>query len=126
VVSELRRFQYSAGIVLAVMLVALTAGFLLSGHARAVSGLLAGGGLGFINLTWMVSTATRLMGKTTSARGLQAIAVTRFFIVAALLGAILIVGHVHPIAAVIGYGLFPLASAAAGWRFMSVPVGVRS
>jgi hypothetical protein len=120
-VSELRRFQYSAGLVLAAALAASSGVFALTGHPGAVSGLLAGGLLGFVNMTWMVSTATRLMDRTTTARGLQAIAFARFLVVASLLGAILVFGHVNPVAAVIGYGLFPMASAVAGWRFMSAP-----
>ena len=120
--SELRRFQFRAGVVLASSVAALAAILFLLGHGSAVSGLLAGGFLGLANLTWMVSSATRLMGRATSARIIQAAAMLRFLMVAALLGAILILGHVNPVAAVVGYGLFPVAAAVAGWRSMS---GVR-
>lgn len=117
-VSELRRFQLRTGVMLAAALGAVTAVLLLLGHASAVSGLLAGGMLGLVNLTWMVSSATRLMGQTVSARGIQAVAFIRFLLVALLLGVILIVGHVNPVGAVIGYGLFPVAAAASGWQLL--------
>jgi hypothetical protein len=125
VVSELRRFQRRAGVMLAAVLLAVSAVLALLGYRGAISGLLAGGLLGFANLTWMVSTATRLMRHSASARSLQAVALVRFLVVAALLGLILVVGHVHPIGAVVGYALFPIVAAAAGWRFLgnaSVPL----
>jgi len=120
VISELRRFQLRAGAMLAAALAAAAAVFLVLGHGSAISGLLAGGLLGLVNLTWMVSSATRLMGHSISARSIQAVAFVRFLLVAVLLGVILIVGHVNPVGAVIGYGLFPIAAAAAGWRSLSV------
>ena len=118
-VSELRQFQFRAGVILAAALAALAAILLALGHGSAVSGLIAGAVLGFANLTWMVSSATRLMGHAVGARGIQAVAFVRFLIVACLLGLILIIGHVNPIAAVAGYGLFPIAAAASGWRFLN-------
>ncbi len=117
-VNELRRFQLRAGVMLAAALGALSVLLVLVGYRSAVSGLLAGGLLGLANLTWMVSSATRLMAQAISARGVQAVAFVRFLVVAVLLGLILIIGHVNPIGAVIGYGLFPIAAAAAGWRFL--------
>lgn len=117
--SELRQFQFHAGLILAAA-VALGAGILLwLDLGSAISGLLAGALLGFANLTWMVSSATRLVGHPVAARSIQAVAFVRFLVVACLLGLILILGHVNPIAAVAGYGLFPIAAAAAGWRFLS-------
>ena len=121
-VSELRQFQFRAGAILAASVAVLAAILFLVGHGSAIPGLLAGGFLGLANLTWMVSSATRLMGRVTSAKSIQAVAMVRFLMVAALLGAILILGHVNPVAAVAGYGLFPVAAAAAGWRSIS---GVR-
>ncbi len=123
-VSELRRFQRRAGAMLAAVVLTLSVVLALLGYRAAISGLLAGGLLGFANLTWMVSSATRLMGQSASARSIQAVAFVRFLAIAALLGLILIVGHVNPVGAVVGYGLFPIAAAAAGWRFLgnvSVP-----
>lgn len=118
-VSELRQFQFRAGVILAAAVV-LGAGILFwLGHGPAVSGLLAGALLGFTNLTWMVSSATKLVGHSVGARSIQAVAFVRFLVVACLLGLILILGHVNPIAAVAGYGLFPIAAAAAGWRFLN-------
>ncbi|GAC1478577.1 MAG: hypothetical protein PVSMB9_01190 [Candidatus Dormibacteria bacterium] len=117
-VSELRRFQFRAGGILAASVAVLAAVLFLLGHGSAVPGLLAGGLLGLANLTWMVSSATRLLGQAASAKSIQAVAMVRFLMVAALLGAILIFGHVNPVTAVVGYGLFPVAAAAAGWRSM--------
>jgi len=119
VVSELRQFQFRAGLILAAALAALAAVLLALGHGSAVSGLIAGGVVGFANLTWMVSSATKLMGHAVGARSIQAVAFVRFLIVACLLGLILVVGHVNPVAAVAGYGLFPIAAAASGWRFLN-------
>ena len=118
-VSELRQFQFRAGLILAAALAALAAVLLALGHGSAVSGLIAGGVVGFANLTWMVSSATKLMGHAVGARSIQAVAFVRFLIVACLLGLILVVGHVNPVAAVAGYGLFPIAAAASGWRFLN-------
>ena len=116
--SELRQFQFRAGLILAGALAAVAAILLVLGHGSAVSGLVAGGVLGFANLTWMVSSATRLMGLATGARVIQVVALIRFLIMACLLGLILIIGHVNPVAAVAGYGLVPIAAAAAGWQFL--------
>lgn len=118
-VSELRQFQFRAGVILAAALALLAGTLFLLGHGSAVSGLVAGGLLGFANLTWMVSSATRLMGQRVGARSIQAVAFVRFILVACLLGLILIIARVNPIAAVAGFGLFPMAAAASGWRFLS-------
>jgi FtsH-binding integral membrane protein len=115
-VSELRQFQVRAGIILAAALLALAGILIVLGHGSAVSGLLAGGLLGYANLTWMVSSATRLIGRAVEPRAVQLVAFVRFLMVACLLGVILIIGHVNPISAVAGYGLFPIAAAVSGWR----------
>lgn len=112
---ELQRLQRGAQAIHAAALI-LAAGVAVAvGHADLVSGLAAGGVLGLFNLRWLVGTARRLIGAPVSVRMLQSAGVLRLFLLGSLLGALLIWGRVHPIGAVIGYGLFPLSAAAAGF-----------
>ena len=116
--SDLRRFEVSASLVLLALLALVAALFLAVGHGRAIAGLIAGGLLGLTNMVWMVGTAKRFLGHAPSARLLQAAAAVRFLTIAVLLGLVLIVSRVDPVGAVIGYGCFPIAAAVAGWRLL--------
>jgi hypothetical protein len=119
--SELRRFEVTAALVLLGFLVVIGAALVAVGHSRAVAGLVAGGLLGLANMAWMVGTAKRFLGHSPSARMLQIAAAIRFLTIAALLGLVLIVSRVDPVGAVIGYGCFPIAAAVAGWRLLRTP-----
>jgi hypothetical protein len=123
-VSDLRRFQLTASLVLLGFLTVVGAALLAAGHARALGGLFAGGLLGLANMVWMVGTAKRFIGHAPSARMLQLAAAIRFLTIAVLLGGVLIVSRVDPVGAVIGYGCFPIAAAVAGWRIMRAQPGV--
>jgi asparagine N-glycosylation enzyme membrane subunit Stt3 len=122
--SDLRRFQATASLVLLGFLLVIGLGLLAAGHPRAVAGLIAGGLLGLGNMVWMVSTAKRFLGHAPSARMLQIAAAIRFLTIAVLLGLVLIVSRVDPVGAVIGYGCFPIAAAVAGWRILRAQPGV--
>ena len=122
--SDLRRFEVTASLVLVVFLLVVAGGLIAVGHARAIAGLVAGGLLGLANMVWMVGTAKRFVGFAPTARMLQIAAATRFLTIAVLLGVVLIVSRVDPVGAVIGYGCFPLAAAVAGWRIMRAQPGV--
>lgn len=122
--SELRRFEVTAALVLLVFLVVIGTALVAVGHPRAVAGLVAGGLLGLANMAWMVGTAKRFLGHTPTARMLQIAAAIRFLTIAALLGVVLIVSRVDPVGAVIGYGCFPIAAAVAGWRLLRTPSDV--
>ncbi len=113
--AELRRLQRGAQGALAASLLIAAGLALLSGHAEVVPGLAAGGFVGLVNLTVLLGSARRLQGIVVSPRLLQVSAHFRLLIVGVLLGVLLIFGHVHPVGAVIGYGLFPLSAAAAGF-----------
>jgi hypothetical protein len=117
-VTELRRFQVTASLVLLGFLTVVGAVLLAAGHPRAIGGLVAGGLLGLTNMVWMVGTAKRFIGHAPTARMLQLAAAIRFLTIAVLLGGVLIVSRVDPVGAVIGYGCFPIAAAVAGWRIM--------
>lgn len=119
--SELRRFEVTAALVLLGFLVVIGTALVAVGHPRAVGGLVAGGLLGLANMAWMVGTAKRFLRHTPTARMLQIAAAIRFLTIAALLGVVLIVSRVDPVGAVIGYGCFPIAAAVAGWRLLRTP-----
>lgn len=115
---ELRRFQREASLLDAAA-IAVTSGLLLIlQQGRLVTGIVAGGLLGMANLAWMVGSAERLMRAGAGARAHTVTAFVRFVAVGATLGAILVIGRVHPVGVVIGYGLFPVTAALAGWRAM--------
>ncbi len=119
--SELRRFETMAALILGLFLLVVAIVLLATGHARMVAGLVAGALVGLANLAWMVGTARGLIGRTPSMRQLQAAAAIRFVTVATLLGAVLIISRVDAVGAVIGYGCFPIAAAVAGWRLLRTP-----
>jgi len=123
-VSDLRRFEVMASLVLVAFLVVVAGGLIAVGHPRAVAGLVAGGLLGLTNMVWMVGTAKRFVGYAPTARMLQVAAAIRFLTIAVLLGVVLIVSRVDPVGAVIGYGCFPIAAAVAGWRILRAQPGV--
>jgi uncharacterized MnhB-related membrane protein len=123
-VSDLRRFEVTASLVLVAFLLVVAGGLIAAGHPRAVAGLVAGGLLGLANMVWMVGTAKRFVGFTPTARMMQLAAAIRFLTIALLLGAVLIVSRVDPVGAVIGYGCFPIAAAVAGWRILRDQPGV--
>jgi hypothetical protein len=123
-VSDLRRFEVTASLVLIAFLIIVGAALLAAGHPRALGGLVAGGLLGLANMVWMVGTAKRFVGHAPSARMLQVAAAIRFVCIAGLLGVVLIVSRVDPVGAVIGYGCFPIAAAVAGWRILRAQPGV--
>jgi len=123
-VSDLRRFEVTASLVLVAFLLVVAGGLIAVGHPRAVAGLVAGGLLGLGNMVWMVGTARRFLGHAPTARMLQIAAAMRFLTIAVLLGVVLIVSRVDPVGAVIGYGCFPIAAAVAGWRILRVQPGV--
>lgn len=116
---ELRRFQREATLLDAAAVVVACALALAFHEARLITGLIAGGLLGMANLAWMVGSAERLMRARAGARAHAVVAFIRFVAIGALLGAILVFGRVHPVGAVIGYGLFPVTAAVAGWRAAS-------
>jgi len=112
--TELRRLQRATEVTLAAFVLAVALALLLARRADLLSGLLTGALIGLINLRWLIGSARRMMGTGVSARLLQAASMLRWLAVGGILGAALVVGHVHPVGAVIGYGLLPLAAAAAG------------
>ena len=122
--SDLRRFEVTASLVLLGFLLVIGAALSVAGHPRAVAGLVAGGLLGLANMVWMVGTARRFLGHSPTARMLQIAAAIRFLTIAVLLGVVLIVSRVDPVGAVIGYGCFPIAAAVAGWRILRAQPGV--
>ena len=122
--SDLRRFEVMASLVLVAFLLVVAGGLIAVGHSRAVAGLVAGGLLGLTNMVWMVGTAKRFVGFAPTARMLQVAAAIRFLTIAVLLGLVLIVSRVDPVGAVIGYGCFPIAAAVAGWRILRAQPGV--
>ncbi|HEY4870403.1 MAG TPA: ATP synthase subunit I [Candidatus Dormibacteraeota bacterium] len=122
--SDLRRFEVTASLVLLGFLLVIGAALSVAGHPRAVAGLVAGGLLGLANMVWMVGTARRFLGHSPTARMLQIAAGIRFLTIAVLLGVVLIVSRVDPVGAVIGYGCFPIAAAVAGWRILRAQPGV--
>jgi hypothetical protein len=123
-VSDLRRFEVMASLILVAFLLVVAGGLIALGHPRAVAGLVAGGLLGLTNMVWMVGTARRFVGYAPTARMLQVAAAIRFLTIAVLLGVVLIVSRVDPVGAVIGYGCFPIAAAVAGWRILRAQPGV--
>ena len=122
--SDLRRFEVTASLVLLGFLLVIGAALSVAGHPRAIAGLVAGGLLGLANMVWMVGTARRFLGHSPTARMLQIAAGIRFLTIAVLLGVVLIVSRVDPVGAVIGYGCFPIAAAVAGWRILRAQPGV--
>ena len=122
--SDLRRFELTASLVLLAILFVVAGALLAIGHPRAIAGLVAGGLLGLANMVWMVGTAKRFLGHAPTARMLQVAAAIRFLTIAVLLGVVLIVSRVDPVGAVIGYGCFPIAAAVAGWRILRAQPGV--
>ena len=122
--SDLRRFQATASLVLLAFLTVIAVVLLALGHPRAIAGLVAGGLLGLGNMVWMVGTAKRFLGHAPTARMLQVAAAIRFLTIAVLLGLVLIVSRVDPVGAVIGYGCFPIAAAVAGWRLFRAQPGI--
>ena len=75
--SDLRRFEVMASLVLVAFLLVVAGGLIAVGHPRAVAGLLAGGLLGLTNMVWMVGTAKRFVGFAPTARMLQVAAAIR-------------------------------------------------
>lgn len=122
--SELRRFEAMAALMLCFFLLPVAIVLLATGHPRMVAGLIAGALVGLMNLAWMVGTARSLVGRTPSIRQLQVTAAIRFLTVAGLFGAVLIISRVDAVGAVIGYGCFPIAAAVAGWRLLRTPTPV--
>ena len=122
--SDLRRFEVTASLVLLGFQLVIGAALSVAGHPRAIAGLVAGGLLGLANMVWMVGTARRFLGHSPTARMLQIAAGIRFLTIAVLLGVVLIVSRVDPVGAVIGYGCFPIAAAVAGWRILRAQPGV--
>lgn len=118
--SDLRTFQREAELALVAGLGAATVLTLLAGHPEVINGIVAGGLVGLANLVVLVATARRLPAGV-GGRGLQAAGTIRYAGMGLLLGVLLIVGHVHPVGAVIGYALFPVATAAAGWHWLASP-----
>ena len=116
---ELRRFQRDASMLHAAAIIATSGMVLFLQQGRIVTGIVAGGLLGMANLSWMVGTASRLARAGAGPRAHTLTGFIRFLAVGALLGGLLVVGRVHPVGAVIGYGLFPITAAVAGWRAMS-------
>jgi hypothetical protein len=113
--SELRSFQREAGLALLVGLGGAGALAVLFQHPEVVSGIVAGGLVGLANLVWLVGTL-RHLSPGVGLRVLRAAGTVRYASIGVLLGVVLIVGHVHPVGAIIGYGMFPMAAAAAGWH----------
>ena len=124
--SELRRFEFATLVVLFFFILTLSAAFIATGHPAIAAGVLAGSLLGAINLSWMVGSARRLMGRLPTTRMLQITAAVRFLSMAGLFGAVLIFTRVDPVGAVVGYGCFPIAAAVAGWWLMRSPRPVRA
>lgn len=122
--SDLRRFELTASLVLLAFLSAVGLVLLAVGHPRALGGLVGGGLLGLANMVWMVGTAKRFLGHAPTVRMLQLAAAIRFLTIALLLGGLLVVSRVDPVGAVIGYGCFPIAAAVAGWRILRAQPGV--
>ena len=122
--SDLRRFEVTASMVLLAFLLVIGGALVAVGHPRALAGLVAGGLLGLANMVWMVGTAKRFLGHAPTARMLQVAAAFRFLTIAVLLGVVLIVTRVDPVGAIIGYGCFPIAAAVAGWRILRTQPGV--
>jgi hypothetical protein len=118
--SELRAFQREAGLCLVAGLIVATLLVLLARHPEVITGIVAGGLVGLANLVLLVGSARRLPAGG-GGRALQATGTIRYATMGALLGVLLIVAHVHPVGAVIGYALFPVATAAAGWHWLASP-----
>ncbi len=112
---ELNRLQRGAQVILAASLLFVCASAVALGHAQVVPGIVAGGLLGLVNLVWLVAGARRLIGHSPRRPVLQMAAAARLAGMAALFGALLIWGHLNPVGVVVGYGLFPFATAAAGF-----------
>jgi hypothetical protein len=122
--NDLRRFQRVTSLVLAGFFLIIAAGFIGSGHPRVIAGLVGGVVLGLTNLFWMVGTARRFIGTLPTTRALQFAAAVRFITVVGLFGAVLVIGRVDPVGAVIGYACFPIAAAVAGWWLFRSSPGV--
>ena len=69
--SDLRRFEVTASMVLLAFLLVIGGALVAAGHPRALAGLVAGGLLGLANMVWMVGTAKRFLGHAPTARMLQ-------------------------------------------------------
>ncbi len=107
--------------ILAASLLIVIGASLLMGRRELISGVIAGGLLGLVNIRWLVATARRAVGMPVTLGLFQVGAMLRVLAVGGLLGVVLIWGHVHPVGAVIGYGLFPLAASAAAARVLRAP-----
>lgn len=118
--SNLRSFQREAGLALIASLGAATLLTLLARHPELITGIVGGGLVGLANLVLLVGTARR-MPAGVGMRGLQAAGAVRYASMGLLLGILLIAGRVNPVGAVIGYALFPVATAAAGWHWLASP-----
>lgn len=115
---EVQRFGRGAGVALIVSLFFVALAALLLGHGEIVSGVLAGGLVGFANLFLLVRMVRRVSGRRVTTGLLQVAGMLRLALMGGLLAAVLIWGRANPIGTVIGYGLFPLAAAVAGfWVF---------
>ncbi len=119
---ELQRFSRGAGAILVGALVLVAVAALLLGHGEIVTGVVAGGLVGFANLVLLVRMARRLMGVQVASGLLQVAAMLRIAVVGGLVAVVLIWGRVHPVGAVIGYGIFPVAASAAGLWVLRGPV----
>jgi hypothetical protein len=122
-VSDLRRFEVSASLIMAALLLLVSALLLVGGKEPLLGGLVAGCLLGLANFRWMIGTARRFLGHAPTARSMKLTASIRFLTVAVLFGGLLIIGRVDPVGAVLGYGCFPIAAAVAGWRILRPPAG---
>jgi hypothetical protein len=113
--NELRSFQREAGLALLVGLGGASMLAVLLHRPEVVSGIVGGGLVGLANLVWLIGTL-RHLPPGVGVRVFQAARTVRYAGMGLVFGLFLIVGHVHPVGAVIGYGLFPVAAAAAGWH----------
>jgi len=120
--SELRSFQREARVALVVAVGAASLLMLLAHHPEVISGIVAGGLVGLANLSLLVGT-TRHLPAGVGGRVLLGAGALRYASMGLLLGILLIAGHVHPVGAVVGYGLFPFAAAAAGWHRLGSALG---
>ena len=97
----------------AVLAIALVA----TGRAGAVLGLLAGAAVGVADVFLLARSLTRFAGGTAvNPRALGLGMLTRFLAVGALLGLVLCVRTINPLAALVGFLLMPASVAVVGAR----------
>ncbi len=112
---ELQTFRRSAQRSLGGGVAVAAAATLAIGHPEIALGIVAGGLVGFVNLAALTGAIRCLSEAPFTTRTLQLGGMLRLLLMAGLLGAVMIAGKAHPVGAVIGYGLFPLAAAAGGF-----------